>query len=357
MMSQTPATLQRYSDSIEHPESDEADTIRELIDAMTSISKTTLNDSGHAMRGVHAKSHGLIDGELEVISDLPEPLAQGLFAKPGKHKVAMRLSTSPGDILPDSISTPRGLAIKVMDVDGDRLSADGARSQDFVMVNGPAFSVPTPKKFLGNVKLLAKTTDRPEGLKQVLASALQVAEKVLETFGGESPLLKSLGGHPETNVLCETFFTQVPVRYGDYIAKLSLVPVSPELVSLKDAPVDVNSNPDGLRQAVIDFFGSNSARWDLRVQLCTDLETMPIEDASVVWPTDKSSYITVASLTAPPQPAWDNDKIARINEGLSFSPWHGVAAHRPLGGIMRARRDVYEAGVKFRKRHGARVAA
>ena len=33
---------------------------------------------------------------------------------------------------------------------------------------------------------------------------------------------------------------------------------------------------------------------------------------------------------------------------LSFSPWHGLAAHRPLGGVNRARKETYEFSAGFR---------
>jgi hypothetical protein len=56
----------------------------------------------------------------------------------------MRLSTTPGDILPDDVSTPRAMAIKIIGVEGERLpGTEGDVTQDFVMVNGPAFNKPT----------------------------------------------------------------------------------------------------------------------------------------------------------------------------------------------------------------------
>ena len=36
---------------------------------------------------------------------------------------------------------------------------------------------------------------------------------------------KALGGHPETNILGETFYSQAPIRYGDYLAKVAVAPV------------------------------------------------------------------------------------------------------------------------------------
>jgi catalase len=65
---------------------------------------------------VHAKGHGILIGELQVPDGLPEYLSQGLFAAVATYPVVMRLSTIPGDILDDSISVPRGLALKVVGV-------------------------------------------------------------------------------------------------------------------------------------------------------------------------------------------------------------------------------------------------
>jgi len=264
----------------------------------------------------------------------------------------MRYSTIPGDMLDDNVSTPRGLALKVMGVDGQRLpGSEDATTQDLVMVNGPVFSVPNAKKFLGTLKQLAGTTDKAPGLKKALSTALQGVEKALEAVGGKSATLIALGGHPETNVLGETYYTQVPVRYGDYIAKLSIAPSSAGVKALTGAKVDLADKPDGLRVAVVDFFTTNGAEWEIRAQLCTDLAKMPVEDASVQWPEEDSPYVTVARIVAKPQSAWDAAKSAAIDDGLAFSPWHGLAAHRPLGSVMRARKQTYEMSKRFRAEH------
>lgn len=344
------ATPLRYSPVYETSEEDEQQTIKELVETLQSISDITSHDYGHAVRSVHAKSHGLLRGKLIVKDGLPAHLAQGIFATPGEYAVAMRLSTSPGDILDDNVSTPRGLGIKVIGVQGQRLGGDPAdNTQDFLLVNGPAFLKPDAKSFLSSLKLLAKTTDKAEGLKKALSTALQGTEKVLESLGGESPAIKSMGGHPETNILGETFYSQVPVLYGDYMAKISVAPVTAELTALTDAPVDLEDAPNGLRDAVNQFFTNNTATWEVRVQLCTDLDTMPIEDASVVWPEDASPYVTVATIVAAPQVAWDDAISPKIDDKLSFSPWHGIQAHRPLGSVMRARKQTYEQSSIYRK--------
>lgn len=53
----------------------------------------------------------------------------------------------------------------------------------------------------------------------------------------------------------------------------------------------------------------------------------------------------------PRQAAWSEAKVAALDDGLAFSPWHGLMAHRPLGSIMRARRAVYPASSGFRAAH------
>jgi hypothetical protein len=339
----------RFEPSMEVPEPDEEKTGAAIVAAMRSIVETTFKDYGRAVRAVHAKSHGLLQGTLTVLDGLAPELAQGLFAKPGSYDVVLRLSTNPGDILDDDVSTPRGLAVKVVGVDGERLpGSEGDRTQDFVLVNGPVFSAATAKTFLGNVQLLAKTTDTPQAWKKAFSALARGLEGVVETFGGESGTLKALGGHPLTNVLGETYYSQGALLYGPYMAKLSVAPVSPEIQALTGAAVDLAGKPNGLREAVLDHFRENGGEWEVRVQLRTDPDTMPIEDASVRWPENKSPYRPVARITVRPQTAWSEARARAVDDGLSFSPWHGLAAHRPLGVIMRVRKAAYEMSSGFR---------
>jgi hypothetical protein len=341
-----------FDESYEMLEDGEDETEREIVKSLLEISDITFKDSGQALRSVHAKSHGLLRGQLTVLA-LPQPFAQGLFAVPKTYPVAIRLSTSPGDLLDDNVSTPRGFALKVIGVEGERLpGSEGSVTQDFLLVNGPAFLAPSAKKFLGSLKLLAATTDRVPRLKRAFSALLRGTEKAIEAVGGESATLKGLGGQPETNILGETFFSQVPFLYGAHMAKWSVAPVSPELLTLKDAPVDLNDKPDGLRAAVNDHFAAHGGEWELRVQLCTSVEAMPIEDATVAWPEDQSPFVAVARITVPPQVAWDDARAAAMDEGLSFAPWHGLAAHRPLGSINRARRTAYASSVGARSPRG-----
>jgi hypothetical protein len=339
----------RFEPSMERLEADEAATDKALTETLLGISETTFKHGGHGLRSVHAKSHGLLLGDLRILDEIPPVLAQGIAARPGVYPLMMRFSTTPGDILDDSVSTPRGMAIKIIGVEGERLpGSEQEATQDFVLVNGPAFVAPNAKKFLGSLKLLAATTDRGEGAKKIASAVLRGVETVIEAFGAKSATVATLGGQRETNLLGETFYSQAPLLWGPYMAKVAVAPVTPELKALTDAPLNVNGKPNGIREAVIDFFRRNGAEWELRVQLCTNLDAMPIEDASVEWPEKLSPYIPIARISAPPQEAWSEAKSMTMDDGLSFSPWHGLAAHRPLGSIMRARKMAYSDSAQFR---------
>ncbi|MCD2511780.1 catalase family protein [Comamonas endophytica] len=354
-MNETTAPRQplAYRPEYESLEDDEAQTTRELMEAMQRIRETVARDEGHAFRSVHAKTHGILHGTLEILP-LPDTFAQGLFARPGTHPVTLRMSSTPGDLLDDKVSTPRGVALKILKTEGARLDpADGLQEQDFLMVNGPVFNAPTARKFLKSLKLLAATTDKAPNAKKLLSAALRAIETVVEKAGGESATLKAMGGHPATNPLGETYFTQVPLLMGPYMAKLSLAPAAPQLTALKGAPVDLSQSTHALRDAVSSYFAAQGGTWELRAQLCVDLQQMPIEDASVEWSEGLSPHVPVAILTVPAQASWDNARSPAEDNELSFNPWRGLEAHRPIGSIMRVRRPAYPAGAGFRQRFNA----
>ena len=340
----------RFNDGVETRQDDEDATIDELNTAFDEILDTTSKDYGKAVRSVHAKAHGILKGILTVASGLPPELAQGMFATPGQHTVYMRMSTNAGDILPDAISLPRGLALKVLDVEGERLVGAEGRTQDFVMVNGPVFQAKTAETFLGSLKKLAGTTDRMEGVKTAMSAVLRGVNSALETVGVQSPAIQSMGGAPNVDPLGETYYSVTPFRYGDHVAKFSVVPVSADLTSRTKKEIDGSADPDMIRRTVKGEMLLFDGVWELRVQLCRDLEKQPVEDPTVEWKEEDSPFQTVATIHAGRQDSWDDAQVRRVNEEMRFSPWTGLTAHRPLGNINRARKAPYEHSAEYRAR-------
>lgn len=338
----------RYTPEVEQLQPDEAEIVQGLNDAFRTILERTSEDYGHAVRAVHAKSHGILEGEMTVDAGLAPELAQGLFARPGTHKVILRLSTNAGDILPDAISLPRGLAIKVLDAEGERLPGSEGTAQDFVLVNGKVFQTRTADTFLRNLKLLAATTDRIEGAKKVASAVLRGVNTALKAVGVESPAVNSLGGAPNVEPLGETYYSTVPFRYGEFIAKFSLRPVAPAMQALTGEVIDVDGRENAIREEVGREMRDMDAEWEFRVQLCRDLAKQPVEDPTVEWDEAEAPFSRVATIRVSAQNSWARERVETVEDGMRFSVWTGLAAHRPLGNINRARREPYRHSADFR---------
>ncbi len=340
----------RYSPDVEQVSPGEDGTIDQLNQTFNTILTTVAVDSGHAVRSVHAKAHGILEGTMTVAPGLAPELAQGLFAEPGEHRVYMRLSTNAGDILPDAISLPRGLALKVLDVKGERLPGAEGTTQNFIMVNGKVFQAKTAEKFLGSLKTLAKTTDRAEGLKVAASTVLRGVNKALGAVGVESTTIAGLGGAPNIDPLGETYYSVTPFRYGDYVAKFSLAPVAFALTALTGREIDASGRPDAIRETVRSEMSGIEGEWEFRVQLCRDLERQPVEDPTVEWDEAEAPFQRVATIRVDAQDSWDPARVQAVDEEMRFNIWTGLAAHRPLGNINRARNAPYDYSAAFRER-------
>ena len=338
----------RYADGLETVKPDEAETFRKITQTMADGMHTVREKNGHDknIRVSHAKAHAFLKGELAVDAGLPPELAQGFFAAPGSHEVLARLAAVPGEVLDDRrVHTQRGMALKIFGVE----SVDGG-AYDLVLNNGKAFIAADAGAFLLAFQPNARLAPRmSEGTKGLASKGAEAANKVLGAVGFPSGKL-DFYGHPNVHPLGESHYSQAPIRYGDYVAKLSVTPANPELEALIGQKVDVDDK-NALRVVTSDYFKANGAAYDLNVQLALDdRDAFPIEDASVEWPEDQSPYRRVARLTFPPQDSFDPARQDVVDYRVSFSPAHAPAAHRPLGSIMRARMAVYPA--LQRTRHG-----
>lgn len=108
----------RYHPGVKVTQPYEADDIAAVREIFAELRAYAFEKHRHGLRDAHAKSHGVLRGTLRVVDDLPGELRQGLFAQPCELPVIVRFSTAPGDIVPDGVAAARGMAIKVLDVDG-----------------------------------------------------------------------------------------------------------------------------------------------------------------------------------------------------------------------------------------------
>jgi hypothetical protein len=91
---------------------------------------------------------------------------------------------------------------------------------------------------------------------------------------------------------------------------------------------------------MIKTLSETDVEFDFLVQVQTDPHLMPIEDAGVRWPEKLSPFVPVATLRIPKQTFAPPAQFA-FAHNLSYTPWHCLPEHCPLGNQSRARKRMY----------------
>ena len=313
-----------------------------------------------ARRDAHPKHHGCVKAILTTEKELPAHLAQGLFSRPGPYECWVRFSNA-FKVRHDLDRDARGMAIKVLGV-GD--AADGEGTQDLLLVTHKVFFAKDPVDFL----------DFPAAVAGV-GSTMGLYSRTIGFFFGLRPFTFRLRGFIAlqrslnlcTDPLVRTYLSQVPYQYGTRQAKVRARPrqrgnpldwmrlwfrvALHSGTSLVESAVrafrpafrwKVNDWwKNSLHEALLARLRGNTASFDIEVQI-RGAGDPDIDDALTPW--RASRYVKVATLDIPRLPAdIDVHTMMRFGEHLSYTPWHHVPAHEPLGSINLARRAVYDA--------------
>lgn len=307
----------------------------EVVGALVALQTAIMRKSDATRRGQHAKHHGCTTAVFVVRDDIPAAYARGLFEQAATFHATVRFSNSgqPDDTSPDV----HGMAVKVFGVNGPRaLEGVGGSDQDFVLMDSEVFFARDPQMVLEVMKARVAAASDPGAMPAFAA-------KHPDTAALLNAIRKTIA-----SPLTVRYFSTVPFKLGDGAVKYMAVP------SADNGPGNTQpTSKDYLRQAMVEQLtdGNKPAVFELFIIPQTDPKTMPIEDPTVAW---NSVPVPVATITVNPQ-TFAIPEHLQVCENLSFDPWHALAEHRPLGGINRARKAVYEASVKLRR--GSRQAA
>src|SRR5262245_14393368 len=176
---------------------------------------------GRLLRALHAKGNAGYAATFEVLP-VPADYQHGLFATPSSHAAYVRFSNGAGRIQPDKAPDIRGVAIKVLDVDGRKVipGLEAARTQDFLFIQAAAGAFRGPDEFVEFVRIAS-------------GSKLALLPRLIGRFGPLRPfaLIRSLMRSLSTsrNSFAEQrFYTALPIRYGPHAAKLDLRCTTPQ---------------------------------------------------------------------------------------------------------------------------------
>jgi hypothetical protein len=316
----------------------------------------TREGTGHALRGAHAKTLGVVRAEVEIFGDLPAPYAQGIYARPGRHDAVIRFSSANNHLGPDAQLGPvLGFAIKIFGIEGSKLVDDEPASStfDLVLKNNPTFVANTARRYVvlqevGNDsgKYLARGK---EGFRELLTDLLtgKGTFEQKDWAWEETFAFVKAAQTPIQNPLLTPYWTMAAMRHGDYVAKVRVAPVAESATHAIHRRLDIKSRPDVFGPVLQDELRASAFEFDLQVQLCTNLEAMPVNDATVEWREELSPFVTVGRVRLPSQDISAHQRSEQA-DALAFNQWRVTAEHRPLGEIMQVRR-IYSASAKVRR--------
>ena len=69
--------------------------------------------------------------------------------------------------------------------------------------------------------------------------------------------------------------------------------------------------------------------------------TTDVEDSRIEWKETQAPFFKVATIRIPQQ-TFDTPQQNAFCENLSFSPWHALPEHKPLGVTNRLRKVIYD---------------
>ena len=327
-----------------------------LIEEILKISKSSMEHRPHppALRDQHPKSHAYVKGEFIVEENITNPLLKvGIFTVKKTYPVWIRFSNAGsdrGNIVPDTVADIRGIAIKLMGVEGEQAISDSAHhgEQDFVLINSPTFFIRDIQGYIQFFPVLnaiqeKKITFNSDGTPK------DIPEELKEDFGAIAYALKLVREIKAKTVepfspLEIAYWSSTPYRLGKQAIKFSVVPhaTSEEVLNLEDF-----TNKDNyLREIIARHLASKDAFFDFKIQLQTDASKMPVEDPTVAWDERESPYVKVATIKIPQQD-FNTEERKQLDEKQSFSPWNSLVEHQPLGGVNRARK-IYTELAKIR---------
>jgi hypothetical protein len=328
----------------EYPELDDPKVFEQMVKLAVAQMKPI---DGLFRRGQHAKATGCVTAQFCIADDVRSNLRHGIFRQPGRiFSAIVRFSNSQGTFEKDGAGTARGLAIKLLDVVGTRAIADdGDSTQDFLMIDHPVFPFPDPKAYVETInrKNIPLIGDLVAAAHMALLEPKEL--EIVRLIKGKkvaSPLeIQYWSGTP--------FWLGPAAGDGGHVVKYSAVSRQADRTARPNHPERLSD--DYLTQALARDLQGQEAVFDFKVQLQTDPVAMPVEDVSAQWDEGHSEPETVATLRIPPQKVDGSGDFAAKCESMSFNPWHALAEHRPMGGMNRLRKFVYQASIAKRADH------
>jgi len=337
--SQRTIPIKTSSESIAYPEVDTVlgeklqpneDVLAQNIAQVIEKSIREQYTAGNALRDAHPKAHGCVRAEFHVSKNIPAQFAKGVFIPDQSYQAWIRFSNASNDASSADIDKDaRGIAIKLLGVSGTKIleSEKQATTQDFIMINHPVFFANDAKRYLSFINDV---------------NSHNMIRKLHIPFAlGFKGTMNALGARNSqiANPLYARYWSMVPYQLGLGNDRQA-VKYSVRACSVTANNLPKNPSHDFLREALKNTLQQTDACMEFLIQPRTSSK-MLVEDSMTEWDEKAAPFYQVATIHIPKQ-NFDTPEQNKFCENLSFTPWHALPAHKPLGAVNRMRKVIYE---------------
>lgn len=295
------------------------------------IEESVIKQGTEKFKRFHRKGYGLLEGEFVINKDLDERFVSSLF-QPGKtYKCRIRFSHGAPKIKPDNKRGSFGIAVKLLDIghevfekDFDKNGNRTKQNHDFLLTNNPVLYPGTLKRFRYSMEFLFFGK---------VKSLIKLILSNVKTF-----IAFALFPSKEKSLLHIEYFSGLPYKLNDYNVKLKVLPSKAKLLENENAEPNTRLL-DNLRFAV------EEQNWELEFgcQVQGKPEKELIDNAEIPW---KGEFNPIAKIRI----LRDSLDESEVGNQMSFNPWHCSVEHEPLGALSQARKLVYKAMTRVRKK-------
>lgn len=339
LYSNTTSPAKTFSESNSYPEIDTAlgekiqpneELLAQNIAQVIEKSIREQYTAGNALRDAHPKAHGCVRADFHVSKNIPAQFAKGMFIPDRSYQAWIRFSNASNDASNADIKKDaRGIAIKILGVSGQKIleSEKQATTQDFIMINHPVFFANDAKRYLSFMNDV---------------NSHNMARKLHIPFAlGFKGTMNALGARNSqiANPLYARYWSMVPYQLGLGNDRQA-VKYSVRACSIQPNNLPKNPSHDFLREALKKNLQSTDACMEFLIQPRTSNQ-MLVEDSMIEWDEKAAPFYQVATIHIPKQ-NFDTPEQNKFCENLSFTPWHALPEHKPLGAVNRMRKVIYE---------------
>ena len=154
---------------------------------------------------------------------------------------------------PDTEPDIRGMAIKLMNVDGDKVLDDEEKTQDFILINHHVFFLPDVQGYIDfstfrQMQMKAQGDNPPPELEEELQKLEKKLHKSLAIIG---EINRKIVGNP----LLIKYWSTTPYKLGCHQIKFSAKPNH-----IEQSPTVKPDSPNYLREAIVSYFNKFPCR-------------------------------------------------------------------------------------------------